>query len=112
MGGNFIPPEYGFYGWKDFFENAATAQFHHRWLGALSLCAVLNLWHKSKTRRRAPNIMLALVIAQFLLGITTLLYQVPLILGIIHQAGAVFLLISVLWVAHEQAVPKAAPKVP
>ena len=103
MGGNFIPPEYGFYGWKDFFENAATAQFHHRWLGALSICAVLNLWHKSKTRGRAANILLALVIAQFLLGITTLLYQVPLILGVFHQAGAVFLLISVLWVAHERA---------
>ena len=101
MGGNFIPSEYGFYGWGDSFENPASAQFHHRWLGALSLCAVLWLWHQ--TKGRSANIMLVLVIAQFLLGITTLLYQVPLVLGVLHQAGAALLLISVLWVAHEQA---------
>ena len=101
MDGNFIPPEYGFYGWKDSFQNPASAQFHHRWLGALSLFAVLNLWHKSKGK--SANVLLALVIAQFLLGITTLLYQVPLALGVLHQAGAAMLLISVLWVAHRQA---------
>ena len=43
--------------------------------------------------------MLAALALQFGLGIATLLLQVPLALGVLHQAGAIALFVAVLWVA-------------
>jgi cytochrome c oxidase assembly protein subunit 15 len=37
---------------------------------------------------------------QFLLGITTLLHGVPVALGGMHQAGAVILLGTIVWLVH------------
>ena len=41
------------------------------------------------------------VVGQYLLGVVTLLYGVPIPLGAAHQGGALILLISItLWRAH------------
>jgi len=42
----------------------------------------------------------AIISAQFVLGIFTLLNGVPVWLGGLHQAGAVALLASILWLLH------------
>jgi cytochrome c oxidase assembly protein subunit 15 len=102
MGGQFIPIEYGFYGAMDAFENPASAQFHHRWLAAIAALGVVSLWFRAKKHSLTVPafVMLVAVACQFLLGVFTLLYQVPVSLGTWHQAGAAALLITVLWVAH------------
>ena len=38
----------------------------------------------------------------FLIGIFTLLYSVPIVLGVIHQLGGVILFLSSLWLLHFQ----------
>ena len=45
-------------------------------------------------------VAMAAIVVQFLLGITTLLHGVPVPLGGLHQAGAVILLGSVIWLSH------------
>ena len=44
--------------------------------------------------------LLAVVFAQILLGIATLLSGVNIVIAVSHQANAVLLLITTLWTAH------------
>jgi cytochrome c oxidase assembly protein subunit 15 len=88
------------------FENAMTVQFNHR-MAAYVLLAVV-LWHVTKVLRgdrdpgvRRTAIMLGCaVLAQALLGIWTLLAQVPLALGLAHQAGAAAVFAIAVWHLH------------
>ena len=102
MGYSLVPDEYGEAGWLDPFENPASAQFHHRWLGALTFCAVMVLGLKGRKGSFAlrGNLVLAAVGSQFILGIVTLLHAVPVSLGGMHQAGAVILLGCLLALLH------------
>ena len=103
MGDGLVPVEYGDEGWRDAFENPASAQFHHRWLAALTFIAVLALALRARMmpalQLRAYMVLTA-ISAQFILGIFTLLNGVPVWLGGLHQAGAVALLGCVLWLLH------------
>ena len=102
MGRGLVPVEYGENGLSDPFDNPASAQFHHRWLAVLAVLAVASLWLSGlrKGLGSLVHIMAAIVIGQFLLGLTTLLLGVPVWAGALHQAGAVLLLSNVLIVAH------------
>jgi cytochrome c oxidase assembly protein subunit 15 len=104
MGDGLLPVEYGEAGTRDAFENPASAQFHHRWIAALTFAAVLALgvraWRDG--RKWLGGAVLGAVTLQFLLGIATLLHGVPVSLGGMHQAGAVILLGSALMLAHAQ----------
>ncbi len=102
MGQSLVPPEYGEAGWLDPFENPASAQFHHRWLGALTFAAVIVLGLKGRNGAFAlrSNLVLVAVSSQFILGIFTLLNGVPTSLGGMHQAGAVILLGCLLALLH------------
>ena len=103
MGSGIIPIEYGEQGFSDPFENPASAQFHHRWIAVLAVISVIGLAHGAKKIRcakRAAHVAIAMVSVQFVLGITTLLHGVPVALGGLHQAGAVALLGSVIWLSH------------
>jgi cytochrome c oxidase assembly protein subunit 15 len=44
--------------------------------------------------------MMAAVVAQVTLGITTLIYMVPIQLAALHQAGALTLLTTNFWLLH------------
>ena len=107
MGHSLLPIEYGEAGWLDPFENPASAQFHHRWLGALTFVAVVVLGFKGRGGSFAfrGNLVLAAVSLQFTLGILTLLNGVPILLGGMHQAGAVILLGCVLALLHGTSGP-------
>ena len=104
MGGRVVPPGYASLSpwYLNAFENVAAVQFHHRLLGmAVALLAVL-LWRGSRgvplaARARAPFAALAiLALVQVGLGITTLLLRVPVVMGVLHQLGAVLVLTAAL----------------
>ena len=104
MGDGLVPMEYGDAGSWDAFENPASAQFHHRWIAALTLVAVFALGIRA-CRRGIKWLGVTVVTAvtlQFLLGIATLIHAVPVTLGGIHQTGAVILLGTTLMLAHAQ----------
>lgn len=114
MGEGLVPVEYGDEGWRDAFENPASAQFHHRWLAALTFVAVLALalrMHVKPGLRLRAYMVLATISAQFIIGIFTLLNGVPVWLGGLHQAGAVALLASVLWLLHGTSKTEAVQNI-
>lgn len=84
--------------WRNLFENPKTVQFIHR-LGAYTIFAVA-LWHMIATRRRQPGttharralVLFCLVLIQALIGIATLVMQVPLHWALLHQAFALVVL--------------------
>lgn len=108
MQGHVVPPEIFMIEpwWQNFFYNMATVQFDHR-LGAWALAFLVPwLWLRvrkaavSPRGRLAANLLLAAVIVQIALGITTLLLAVPVALGAAHQGGAVVLLAAALYTNH------------
>jgi cytochrome c oxidase assembly protein subunit 15 len=108
MDGSFIPENmFALETWYlNFFENIATVQFDHRLLAELSLIVITILWFVARryqlpTRtRQAFNLLLVIVLIQVALGISTLLLVVPTWLGATHQAGALVLFTSALYVNH------------
>ncbi len=103
MGDGFVPIEYGDYGLSDAFENPAAAQFHHRILALITTIAITALGIKAIASGLAMrgSIVIACVCLQFGLGITTLIYAVPVSLGTLHQAIAALLLLAVIATLHE-----------
>lgn len=84
-------------------KNITLVQFQHRWL-AVGIGLVLLIFTIFHARTLRENEMLkpllavwAAYIAQFLLGVFTLLHVVPLHLASLHQLGAVMLLVCVIW---------------
>lgn len=92
---------------KNFFENVVTIQFTHRVLTMLIFVFVIGFWFKTLNQQLpdrtqiALHCLLAAVILQVTLGITTLLFVVPVPLAASHQAGALVLLTAILWARHE-----------
>jgi len=81
----------------NFFENASGIQFVHRILAIVVVVVLCVLWNKSNKlnltieQNRGVTFLIYGVTIQFILGVFTLLYQVPLVLGVLHQTGAFFL---------------------
>jgi heme a synthase len=84
--------------WRNLFDNVLTVQFEHRMTAYLLL--VVALWHAiDATRARATGAVIAgawwlvaAVLLQAVLGILTLLNQVPIDLALAHQAVAIVVL--------------------
>lgn len=79
-------------------ENNSGIQFIHRYVGILLFMIISTLWFQSRKSGntsliRRSGYMLAMVIAQFILGVTTLIFHLPLILALLHQLGALILLL-------------------
>jgi len=108
MSGYIVPPEILMMApwWKNFFYNMSTVQFDHR-LGGWTL-AVLVPWLVWRVRtsaagprtQRAALLLIAMLTVQITLGITTLLWFVPVPLAVLHQGGAVLLLAAALNLNH------------
>ena len=116
MNGQWVPDEIMLIDpwYLNFFNNMATVQFDHR-LGAWLLAFLVPWWWL--TLRRAPasarallagNVLLLALSIQIALGITTLLWVVPVALGAAHQGGAMLLFAVVLWLNHELRVATAS----
>jgi heme a synthase len=78
-------------------ENASGIQFMHRMLAIAVVIVLSIIWYKSDklklnvSQYRAVTFLIYGVTFQFILGVLTLLYQVPVVLGVLHQTGAFFL---------------------
>lgn len=90
----------------NFFENIATIQFTHRII-ALSLCLLIPVfWLLSQKIEMndeagmAINLLLLMLVVQVILGITTLIYIVPVPLAVTHQAGAIMLFSIAIYLNH------------
>jgi heme a synthase len=91
----------------NFVQNPIAVQWTHRVLGTvLALAAlvffvrVLRAGGVDAASRRLNVLFLALMAAQYLLGVLTLLYFVPVTLGVAHQALAMVLFGVWLWWVH------------
>ena len=108
MGTKFIPETVTSFDpfYKNLIENPSGVQFIHRTIAYLAVIIVLFTWETirkmelTKLQRRASNFMLGVVFVQFLLGIITILYAVPVTMGVLHQTGAFFLFASSLFFMH------------
>lgn len=109
MHGHLMPPEYlALAPWyRNFFENIAAVQFNHRLIAWLLFLLIPLFWFSARKvvlpvgARSACNLLLAMLLTQVALGISTLLLLVPVPLAIAHQAGALLLFTAVLLTAHE-----------
>lgn len=93
--------------WHNFFENIITVQFNHRVMATLLFLIVPAFWLKAGKLDLHPqaktgrHLLLAALALQITLGIGTLLLVVPVALGAAHQAGAILLLTSALFVSQQ-----------
>ena len=109
MDGSFLPPDIyqlsPFY--LNFFEDIMSVQFNHRLLAEALFVLVTIMWFKARNIELTPrgrlaiNFLGAAVLVQVVLGITTLLLVIPMSLAAVHQAGAVVVFMTALWVARE-----------
>jgi len=92
--------------WRNFFDNMTTVQLDHRALAIATLIAVAVFWFKARNAdlpertRPAVNALLHTAVLQVVIGITTLLLAVPVILGAMHQAVAMLLFTVSLYILH------------
>jgi cytochrome c oxidase assembly protein subunit 15 len=92
--------------WTNFVEGIGGVQFVHRYLAYVVVSLILYFaiacrkYELTIRQKIATKTMLYAVGVQFLLGVFTLLYAVPVWLGVVHQVGAFLLLASVVYVLH------------
>ena len=92
--------------YKNFIEGKSGVQFVHRMLAYVVVVFVLLIWGKAKKMKltdyqlKGINAMVLIVFLQFLLGVLTILYQVPVWLGVAHQVGAFVLLTAMTYTLH------------
>jgi cytochrome c oxidase assembly protein subunit 15 len=101
--------------WRNLFDNTLTVQFEHRMV-AYALFALAILHAVDAVRSRAGPaatsgaIWLAVAMTlQAALGIQTLLHQVPILLGLAHQAMAIVVLTLAILQAERLAAPQVDP---
>ena len=89
--------------WVNFIDGISGVQFMHRILAHVVVGLVLFILLKSsqfeinKIQKNGLIAILVIVFMQFMLGVFTLLYAVPVWLGVTHQVGAFFLLGTVVY---------------
>ena len=108
MGDSFVPA--GLYAmqpaWLSAFEDITTIQFNHRILAYIIALFILGFVIKafnskvSGKLRIAVISLLVLLVIQISLGISTLIFYVPISVAAAHQVGAVALLTAALFVSH------------
>jgi heme a synthase len=93
--------------WRNLFENAMTVQFDHRLIAYVIVVAAAG--HAYVVQSRAALVLFLAVLLQVGLGIATLLNQVPLHLGLMHQGGAMIVFAAALWNLHVMLRKSPAP---
>jgi cytochrome c oxidase assembly protein subunit 15 len=93
---------------SNFYQNPATVQWIHRLLAFITF---VGIWafirHEFHQRQRSTTlvslqILGSLSLIQVMLGIITIMYQVPLISAILHQAMGVILFATVIAMLHQR----------
>jgi cytochrome c oxidase assembly protein subunit 15 len=92
--------------WRNLLENHAGIQFIHRTIAWILLIIIpLLLWKnkkyvKSDRQEKASRFMHIALGVQFLLGVGTLVMEVPVSIAAAHQAGAYILFGSAIYLNH------------
>ena len=92
--------------WLNFVSGLAGVQFIHRYLAFAILAIVGLLWVKVRKTEtgtnlvRAVNMVVLLVIIQFVLGVVTLLSGAEKNMAIMHQVGAILLFSCSTFLVH------------
>lgn len=87
-------------------ENPSGLQFVHRTIAYLVVIAMVTIWWQGKRlvlrtdQSIGLNAIIPLVLLQFILGVFTIVYGVPIWLGVAHQIGAFLLLSAMTFVLH------------
>ena len=109
MDGRLVPDGYwALPGLRNLAENIAAVQFNHRLLATLTATLALataayGLLRGAAGMLRTRLLLLGgVVLAQYALGVATLLWVVPVALGTAHQAMAVLVLTAALALLHAQ----------
>ncbi len=95
----------------NFLEGKSGIQFVHRILGLLVFGLAAAIYWKGlkqlflKEQITGVRLVLILVVFQVVLGIATLLFQVPIVLGVLHQAGALCVLAAGVYLLHTLKYP-------
>jgi cytochrome c oxidase assembly protein subunit 15 len=90
----------------NFVKGKSGVQFLHRYIAYIVVILIVIIWRKSKKmtitvpQKKGINTLLVLVVIQFILGVFTLVLNVPVILGVAHQVGAFFLLSAMTYTLH------------
>lgn len=88
---------------ENMFENASGIQFVHRTTAFIIVLLICLIWYRSnklklsKEQHLGITLLIYGVTIQFILGVLTLLYQVPVVMGALHQTGAFFLFLSSIY---------------
>ena len=121
MNGNFFPAD-AFYVpdgsggsrpiWAAFFENPGLVQFIHRMSGYVLFVFGVVVWLRgrrsaSTATRTAFNAVMAMLVAQMVLGIVTVMVAAAPHVAITHQIGAVILWVLIIRARHLAAYPIA-----
>jgi cytochrome c oxidase assembly protein subunit 15 len=100
----------------NFVQNLVTVQWMHRLLGTALLTAAGAVY--LRVRRAGPDstsgrlnaALVSLIAAQYLLGVLTLVYLVPIPLAVVHQATAMVIVgVWVAWVHHVRHLGTQSP---
>ncbi|MBT0956776.1 COX15/CtaA family protein [Alphaproteobacteria bacterium KMM 3653] len=115
MAGGFFPPDPFSITpiWRNFFEDAGLVQFIHRIWAYLLLAFGIVVWARGRRSahgrtRRAFHAVLAMLLAQAVIGIATVMMAAPWHIAIIHQGGAILLWVLILRARFLAGYPMAA----
>jgi cytochrome c oxidase assembly protein subunit 15 len=92
---------------QNFTANPAGVQFVHRTFAWVVVLVILTIWIKSnklklsKPQYQGITWLIYLTTAQIMLGIFTLLYMVPVVLGVLHQTVAFLLVATFLFLLFQ-----------
>lgn len=81
-------------------ENPSGIQFVHRMMALVVVLVLGFLWNRSNKlqlnhyQQLGVTLLIYGLTVQFILGVLTLIYNVPVFLGALHQTGAFFLFMS------------------
>lgn len=100
----------------NFIENIVTVQWFHRVMGTLLGLFAIIYWIRTltssvdKTTKMWAFALFTTVLVQYAIGVFTLIYHVPVWLGVIHQAFAMVLFGVVIGAIHNITKPKRKKK--
>ena len=117
MNGQFFPAD-AFYVpggggvWHAFFENPGLVQFMHRMAGYLLFAFGIVVWLRGRhsahaATRGAFHAVMAMLVAQMVLGIITVMTAAHMHIAITHQIGAVILWVLIIRARHLSVYPVA-----
>ncbi len=115
MNGELIPEGYFIkdYSYLNIFENSIAINFNHRWLASFTFifilfsCIYFLISKKHNLDKKYIYIIIFFITLQFLLGVLTLLYSVPIIMASMHQTNSTLLLSVIIFSFHRYLYKKS-----